>query len=173
MFTLKGVPGSRPLRDRCQSHTAATQATPNISLHPRHHWPDWWQVNLVVKIVQHLLGIGQRRLAVHAGHRLGYDRRIGIAGQRPAATLPAEATPPRAIPPRLLRLVGLLSLRRRHAGIVRRLRWLGELRLQLVDPTLRRVKPLPQRQDQRILLGVAQLVEVRQCGHAKLESSCP
>ena len=29
------------LRDRCQSHTAATQATPNISLHPRHHRPDW------------------------------------------------------------------------------------------------------------------------------------
>jgi hypothetical protein len=41
------------------------------------------------------------------------------------------------------------------------------------DPTLGRVKSLPQRQDQRILLGVAQLAEVRQYGHAKLESSCP
>jgi len=161
------------LRDRCQSHTAATQATPNISLHPRHHRPDWRQVNLVVKIVQHLLGIGQCSLAVHAGQRLCYDRRIGVAGQRPATTLPAEATLPRAIPPRLLRLVGLLSLRRRQAGIVRRLRRRGELRLQLGDPTLCRVKPLQQRQDQRILLGVAQLAQVGQYGHAKLESSCP
>ena len=100
------------LRGRCQSHSAATQAAPNISLHPRHHRTDWRQINLVVKIVQHLLGIGQRGLAVHAGQRLGYDRRIGIAGQRPATTLPADATLPRAIPPRLLRLVGLLSLRR-------------------------------------------------------------
>ena len=60
--------------------------------HPRHHRPDWWQINLVVKIVQHLLGIGQRSLAMHAGQRLCYDRRIGIAGQRPATTLPAQAT---------------------------------------------------------------------------------
>jgi hypothetical protein len=90
-----------------------------------------------------------------------------------STTLPAEAALPRAIPPRLLRLVGLLSLRRRQAGIVRRLRRLGELRLQLGDPTLCRVQPLPQRQDQRILLGVAQLAEVGQYAHAKLESSCP
>jgi hypothetical protein len=41
------------------------------------------------------------------------------------------------------------------------------------NPTLCRVQPLPQRQDQRILLGVAQLAEVGQYAHAKLESSCP
>src|SRR5271155_3915616 len=116
-----------------QSHR---RNTGHISLHPRHLRADWWQIKLVIRIVQHLLGIGQRSLAVHASSRLGYDRRIGIAGQRPATTLPAEATLPRAIPLGLLRLVGLLSLRRRQAGIVRRLRRLGEPRLQLGDPTL-------------------------------------
>jgi hypothetical protein len=46
-------------------------------------------------------------------------------------------------------------------------------RLQFGDPAACRVKPLPQRQDQRILLGVAQLAEVGHYGHAKLESSRP
>jgi hypothetical protein len=122
--------------------------------------------------VQHLLGISQRSLAVHTGQRLGYHRRIGIAGKRPATTLPAQTALARAVPPRLLYLVGLLSPRRRQAGIVRRLRRLGQLRLQLGDPTLCRLKPLPQRQDQRILLGVAQLAEVGQYGHKKPESRC-
>lgn len=56
-----------------------------------------------------------RRLAVHAGHRLGDYRLIGIAAQR-ATTAPAtQDALTRAAASRSLRLVGLLSLRRRQA----------------------------------------------------------
>ena len=148
------------LGHRCQAHLLAARTMPGISLHPSYHRPNWWQINLVVKIVQHLIGIGQRSSAMHTAQRLGHDCRIGVAGQRPAATLPTQATLAWAVALRLLRSVGLLSLRWRQARIVRCLRRLGELRLQLGDTTLCRLKPLPQRQDQRILLGVAQLTEV-------------
>ena len=116
---------------------------PSISLHPSYHRPNWRQINFVVQIVQHLIGIGQRSSAMHTAQRLGHDCRIGVAGQRPATTLPAQATLARAVALPLLRLIGLLSLRWRQARIVRCLRRLGELRLQLGDATLCLLKPLP------------------------------
>jgi len=160
-------------RHRGQAHPAAARTMPGISLHPGYHRANWRQINLVVQIVQHLLGIAQRSLAVHTGQRLGDDRRVGIAGKRPAATLPTDAALARAVARRLLRSVGLLSLRRWQARIVRCLWRLREPGFQRGDTTLCCFKPLPKRQDQRILLGVAQLAEVGQGGHAQLESTPP
>jgi hypothetical protein len=53
----------------------------------------------------------------------------------------------------------------------RGLRWLAELCLKFRNPSLGCLKPLEQRSDQRVLLGVAQLAEVGRMGHPKLESS--
>jgi hypothetical protein len=86
--------------------------------------------------------------------------RIGVACKPPAANLPTQATLAWAVALRLRRSVGLLSLRWWQARIIWCLPRLGEPRLQLGDTTFCRLKPLPQRQDQRILLGVAQLTEV-------------
>jgi hypothetical protein len=50
---------------------------------------------------------------------------------------------------------------------------LAELGFEFRDVLFRRLKPLPQRLDQRVLLGGAQLAEVGKLGHPKLESSRP
>ena len=53
------------------------------------------------------------------------------------------------------------------------LRRVAELGFEFRDVLFGRLKPLPQRLDQRVLLGVAQLAEVGKLGHPKLESSRP
>jgi hypothetical protein len=65
-----------------------------------------------------------------------------------------------ALPLGLLRLVGLLPLRRRYAGIVRCHRGLAEFGFEFLNPPFRNIKALLQRSDQRILLGLAQRSEV-------------
>jgi hypothetical protein len=67
-----------------------------------------------------------------------------------------------------LRLVRLLTLRRRQAGIVRGFTRLDEPRLKLGDALLGRLKALPQCPDQGVLFGVAQGVEVGKLGHGAL-----
>ena len=107
---------------------------------------------LSVQIVQHLIGIGQRSSAMHTAQRLGHDCRIGVAGQRPAATLPAQATLARAVALPFLRLIGLLSLRRRQCSNCS----VSSAARRASPPTRRcgalPLKPLPQRQDQRFPL---------------------
>ena len=72
-----------------------------------------------------------------------------------------------------LRLVRLLTLRRRQAGIVRGFRRFAEPCFKLGNPPLGRFKTLPQRPDQGILLGVTQVVEVGKLEHPRLESTRP
>ena len=95
-------------------------------------------------------------------------RLIGITRQRAPTAHAPQAAAARALPFGLLRLVGLLPLRRRHAGIVRCLRWLAEFGLEFRNSPLRHIKALPQRSDQRILLGVAQKSKVGWRGHPAL-----
>jgi len=123
--------------------------------------------------MQHLVRFAQRRLAVHTGHGLRNHGLIGIAAQRSTAALATQTALARAVSPGFLRLVGLLPLRWRQAGIVRGFRRFTELCLECRDPPFSRLKPFEQRSDQRVLLGVAQLAEVGKLGHPKLESRPP
>jgi len=123
--------------------------------------------------MQCLLGIGQRGLAMRTACRSGDHRLVGITGQRSTATLAAQTAAARATHFARRGVIGLLPLRWRQAGIVRRLRWLPELGFQLGEPLFGCGKALPEHQDQRVLLGIAQLAEVGQRGHPKLESSRP
>ena len=142
-----------------------TPTVPGKALHPGHHRAHNRQIDLVVAAVQHLLGLCQCRLAVRAGQGLGNHRLIRITGKRPAAPSATETAMARALPFGLLRMVGLLPLRRRHAGIVRCLRRLAELGFEFRNPPLSHVKSLPERSDQRIFLGVAQIIEVGELRH--------
>ena len=73
-----------------------------------------------------------------------------------------------------LRLVRFLTLRRRQTGIVWGFPRLGEPRFKLGNAPLGRLKALPQRADQGILLGVAQVVEVGKAqARPRLESTRP
>ena len=92
MFHAERCTRLQALGHRCQAHLVAARTMPGISLHPSDHRPNWRQINFVVQIVQHLIGIGQRSSAMHTAQRLGHDCRIGVAGQRPATALPAQAT---------------------------------------------------------------------------------
>ena len=146
---------------------------PGIALYPRDNWTNHGQIDLIVAPVQYLVGIRQRRLAVHTARRRGSDRLIGIAGQRSPAALATDAASAWSAACRLLRSVGLLRFRRRQARIVRGFQRITQLGFKLGNPTLGLFKPMPQRKDQRILLGVVQSAEVGKLGHPKLESSRP
>ena len=65
-----------------------------------------------------------------------------------------------------LRLVRPLTLRRRQAGIVRGFTGLREPRLKIGNPRRQVLHLCPQRPDQGVLLGVAQVVEVGKLRHA-------
>ena len=67
----------------------------------------------------------------------------------------------------------LLALRRRHAGVVRRLRRQPKPGLQFRHPRRQRLNLRPQRSDQRVLLVMRQAAEIRKLGHPKLESRQP
>jgi hypothetical protein len=110
---------------------------------------------------------------VHTCHSFGDCRLIGIAGQPATAALATQAALARAVAPGFLRLVGLLSLRWRQAGIAGGLRRVAELGFKFRNPPLGRLKPLKQRSDQRVLLRVAQLAEVGKLPHPKFESGRP
>ena len=94
------------------------------------------------------------------GHRL-----VGMADQRTAAAFSAKAALARSDTLGLLRLVRLLTLRRGKAGIVRGFAGFCGPRFKLGNAPLGRLKALPQRPDQGVFLGVAQVVEVGELGH--------
>ena len=123
--------------------------------------------------MQNLVGIGQRRLTMHAACRFGRNRRIRIAGQRSTTTLTTKAAGARLVTRGFLGSVRLLPFRWWQARIVSGFRRIAQLGFELRDPVLRRLKPSPQRQDQRILFGLTEPTEVCELGHPKLESSRP
>src|SRR5208282_6053010 len=123
------------------------------------------QVDLVISAVQDLMGVRQGGAAMRAGRHLGGHRLVGIADQRPATAFAAQTAFARSGALGLLRPVRLLALRWRQAGIVRGFAGFGEPRLKLGNPPLGLLKALPQRPDQGVLLGVAQVVEVGKLGH--------
>jgi hypothetical protein len=65
--------------------------------------------------VQHLIGLGQRGLAMSPGGGFRGHRLVWIVGQRAATTFATQAAFARSDPLEFLRAVGLLSLRRRRA----------------------------------------------------------
>jgi len=151
---------------RRQGDAAAAGAVPGVAFHPRHHRTHDGQVDLVVAPVQHLVGICQRGLAVRTGWRLRGHRLVGIAGQRAATALATQAAFARSDALGFLRVVRLLTLRRRQAGIVRGLRRFVELSFEPRDPRRPALNLRPQLPDQGVFLGVAQVVEVGKLGHA-------
>lgn len=158
---------------RRHGDAAAARTVSGILFHPGHHRTDRRKVDLVISAVQHLVGLGQGRLAMHTAQRPGDHRLIWFACQESAAALTAETTLPRAAAPGLVTPVGLLAFRRRQARIVRRLWRLPKLCLQFCDATFGRSEPLEQRLDQRVLLGMAQLAEIEIRRHLDVESSRP
>jgi hypothetical protein len=146
---------------------------PGVTFHAGHHRADHGQADPVITPVQPLVRFAQRHLAMRTGHDFGDRRLIGVAGQRVTATPAAQAALARAVSPGCLRLVGLRSLRRTQTGIVGGSRRFAEAGFKFRNPPLGRLKPLEQRSDQRVLLGVAQLAEVEKMRHPKLESGRP
>ena len=63
---------------------AAAPAIPGITFHPGHHGAHHRQVDLVVTTLQHLIGVRQCGLTMHAGSWPGGHRFVRIAGQRAA-----------------------------------------------------------------------------------------
>jgi hypothetical protein len=139
---------------------------PGVAFHPCHHRANHRAVDLVVAPVQHLIGFCQRSPAMRAGGRLRSDRFVGKQRQRTTAAPPTQAALARPSTLGFLRLVRLLTLRRRQTGIVRGFPRLDEPRFKLNNAPLGRLKALPKRADQGILLSVAQVVEVGKLGHA-------
>ena len=115
--------------------------------------------------MQHLVGIRQRGLAMRTGSCFRRDCLVGFADQWAAAALAAQAALARSDTLRFLRLVRLLPLRWRQAGIVRGLRRVAELCLEFRDPRHQRLNLRPKREDQGVLFSVAQIAEVRRLGH--------
>ncbi len=133
---------------------------PGVAFHPCHYRAHHRQVDLVVEPVQHLIDLCQRSPAMRAGGRLRGDRFVGKQRQRTTPATATQAALARSGTLGFLRLVRLLTLRRRQTGIVRGFPRLGEPRFKLGNAPLGCLKALPQRADQGILLGVAQVVEV-------------
>jgi hypothetical protein len=103
---------------------------------------------------------------MRAGGRLGGDRFVGKQRQRTTTAPATQAASAPSATLGFLRLVRLLTLRRRQTGIVRGFPRLGEPRFMLGNAPLGCLKALPKRADQGILLSVAQVVEVGKLRHA-------
>jgi hypothetical protein len=125
-------------------------------------------------VLRRLLRHGEGGGAMRAGVERGIDDAVRVRVQRPPDAGAARARRLGAGRP-----LGLLPLRRRQRGIVRRLvrpLELGQPRLKVGDARQRRLQ-LPdqrqQRQDEGILLHDGQLAEVDFRRHTELESSRP
>jgi hypothetical protein len=180
MFTLNGEPSSRPAgiaarvtppqRGQCPAPAFAGAGS---TFHPGHHGAHHREVDLVVTTVQHLIGICQRGLAMRAGGRFRGHRFVRMTGQRTATPFATQATCAWSDTHGLLRLVRLVTLQACpcegggwQAGIVRCLRRFVELGFERRHPSRQALHLRPQRPDQSVLLGVAQVAEVGKPGHA-------
>ena len=112
--------------DGRQGYAAAARTMPSIAFHAGHHGAHHREVDLVVTTVQHLIGICQHGLAMRAGGRFCGNRLVGMAAQWTATPFATQAAGAWSDTLGLLRLVRLLTLRWRQAGIVRCLRRFAE-----------------------------------------------
>ena len=145
---------------------AAAGAATTEQPHLRHVRHDGRQFDALVDLLRGLCRLREHRLALRTGRQPGIHHTIRVRMQRPPHTGPALAR--RTIGGR--RAILLLALRGRLGRVVRGLRWSGQFvepRLQIRDACclrsyqlLRRRKLRDQRQDQRVLPGVAQLAQV-------------
>ena len=105
--------------------------------------------------------------------KLGGHRLIRIGGQGVAAAFSSQATQARADPFAFLRSVGLLAFRWWGAGVIRGLRRIGRFGFKRLDARGQELNLRPERQDQGVLLGVAQVGEGRWRGYltVRIESS--
>lgn len=167
----EGRPLVHPVGNQRQGGGAAAGAMPGITLHPCDDRADRRQFDLVVPGMEAMIAIAQRRAAMPAGRRLGGHDLIGLLRQQAATALAAQATLTGAA----LLLAGPVRLRcfgRRHAGIVRCLRRLVQLRLQHRNPLHQRGDLSPQSDDQSVLLRMGQRRQIgkRRKNHSKVES---
>ncbi len=126
--------------------------------------------NFVVAGGQPLVAVAQGGLAVGAADRA---RDHGLVGAGTSARPPPlRPRLPLRGPSRLglSEWIGLLALRGRYRGIVRRLRRLAQLGFQFRHSRRQRPHLRPERANQRVLLVVRQMVEVGEFDHTKLES---
>jgi len=168
MFDAEGGAFLHALWHRRQSDATATWAMPGVTFHTGYHRANHGKVYLVVEPVQHLIGIRQRGLAMGTGCCFCRDCLVGFASQRATAALAAQAALARSDTPRLFRLVRLLPLRWRQAGIVGSLRRIAESRFKSLNPRRQGPHLRPKREDQGVLFSVAQVVEVRKLAHASV-----
>ena len=105
--------------------------------------------------------------------KLGGHRLIRIGGQGVAAAFSSQATQARADPFAFLRSVGLLAFRWWGAGVIRGLRRIGRFGFKRLDARGQELNLRPERLDQGVLLGVAQVGEGRWRGYlaVRIESS--
>ena len=139
---------------------------PGVALHSGHHRTHDREIDLVVAPVQHLVGLCQRGLAVPTDGCFRGHRFVGKEVQWPATPFATQAAFARSGTPGFLRLVRLLTLRRRQAGIVRGFRRFVKLCFEYRNPCRQVLHLHPQRLDQGVFLGVAQVVKVRKLQHA-------
>ncbi len=166
--------GFQPGRGDRGPPLAAAGAPAAEQPHPRHLRPDRRQLDAVIYKLRRLLAGGEGGGAMRAGVERGIDDAIRVRLQRAGDTGTALARRPVA-----RGTIALLALRGRQRGIVRRLgrtlKFTQPL-LKVSNPRQRRLK-LPdqrqQRQDERILLRVAQRAEVDFRRHSQVESSRP
>ena len=148
---------------RCGGHPlAAAGAAATEQAHLRHVRLDGRQFDALVDLLRGLCRLRERRLALRTGGQPGIDHTIRVRMQRPAHAGPALAHRTRNAG---RRAILLLALRGWLGRVVRGLWWAGQFvepRLQIRDacvlrrdPFMRRGKLRDQRQNQRVLLGVA------------------
>ena len=167
----KGRALLHPVRDRRQGGAAAAGAASGVALYARHHGAHPRQLDPVVTAVEVVIRFAEVRAAVPASGRLGAHDLIGLRHQAAATALAAQAALARAGRLGRVGAVRLLPLGRRQTGVVRCLRRVQPL-LQGREPRRQRHDLLPQRDDQRVLLRVAQRRKIgqRRDSHSKVES---
>ena len=164
MFGLNGVPGSNP------SGTGASVVAPQerqagaaAAFHAGDDGGELGPLDFVVARVERVIVFAEGRIAAMATHRLGGHCLVRVATERASAAFATEAAQAGAFRFGLVRAVGLVTFRRRQAGIVWRLR----RRRQCRQPSLKRRdarERLAQlrrlRLDEGILLGGGKLGRV-------------
>lgn len=146
-----------------QGHRRSTYIVPPSAPH-RSPRDDHRFVDLAVTAVQHVMGVGQGRVAMRAGGGFRDHGLVLITDQRAAAAFTAKAALARSDALGFLRLVPLLAPPRRQAGIFWGFARSGEPRFKFGNASLGHIK-LPQRPDQGVFLGVAQVEELGKLGH--------
>src|SRR6202044_287295 len=163
--------GFQPGRSDCGHALTAAGATTAEQAHLRHIWLYGREFDALVDLLRDLRCRRKCRLTLRTRGQNGVEHTIRVRVQRPSE-------PGAALARRLVArgTSGLLPLRRRQRGIVRRLGGTfqpGKPLLKFTDARESRFQLPGQRQDELILLRVAQCFEVAALYlyHTELESS--